>query len=150
VAETRLYDQVVTYDAAESLELDGPVAFVDMAGNPAVRMAVYQRFGDRLLHSAVVGNTHNEAPAAAGARPPGPQPAFFFAPDRLAARRHDWGGEVLSERIGQAMTGFIDESSWLKIRRHDGPEAMGEVYQAILAGNASPDQGDIVALVGSN
>jgi hypothetical protein len=150
VAETRLYDQVVPYDAAESLEVDGPVAFVDMAGDPAVRMAVHQRFGDRLLHSAVVGNTHHEAPAATGAKPPGPPPTFFFAPDRLAARRHDWGGQVLSERIGQAMTGFIDESSWLQIRRHDGPEAMAQVYQAILAGNASPDQGDIVALVSSN
>jgi hypothetical protein len=139
-----LYDSVVTYGEVASMDLAGPVAFIDMAGDAAVRAAVHHRFGDRLVHSAIVGSTHHETRSGGGAALPGPQPSFFFAPDRLIARRRDWGARVLAERIDDAMTRFIEDSPWLAVERHTGPEALTRVYRAVLDGEARSDQGHIV------
>lgn len=140
-----LYGQVVRYDDAARLDIDGPVAFVDVAGDAGVREAVHRRFGDRLVHSAVVGATHHEARAPATEEPlPGPKPAFFFAPDRLAKRSADWGASAFNDRVRDAMTRFIEESDWLRIERHRGPEALADVYASALSGTASSDVGHIV------
>ena len=84
-----------------------------------------------------------EAPAD-GAPLPGPQPSFFFAPDRLVARRRDWGAEVLNEGIAGAMTRFIDDATWLHVERHHGPQALNTVYTSVLAGEARPEVGHII------
>jgi hypothetical protein len=106
---------------------------------------VHHRFADRLVHSAVVGATHHEARAPVAGDPlPGPAPAFFFAPDRLAKRSGEWGASVFNERVRAAMAGFIEESDWLRIERHRGPAALGDVYAAALNGTARPDVGHIV------
>lgn len=141
-----LYDRVGTYDGVDALDLNKPVAFVDMAGDADVRAAVHRRFGDRLALSAIVGATHHDARAGDDDPLPGTQPSFFFAPDRIVARRRDWGAEALGERIGDAMTRFIDESAWLTVERHRGPEALTTVYRAVLTGEARPDQGHVVLL----
>jgi hypothetical protein len=139
-----LYQRVVTYDELAGLELGGQIAFIDMAGDAGVRAAVHQRFHDQLVHSAIVGGTHHEARAGDGAPLPGPRPAFFFAPDRLQARRQDWGAASLSERVVDSMNSFIADSDWLKVRHHRGPDALASVYQAVLAGEASPAEGHVI------
>jgi hypothetical protein len=140
-----LYRHVARYQDVAALDVDGPVAFVDIAGDTAVRAAVHLRFQDRLVHSAVVGATHHEARAPARDKPlPGPQPAFFFAPDRLAKRSADWGASAFSDRVRDEMSRFIEESSWLTIEHHRGPHALGEVYRSALHGTAAPNVGDIV------
>ncbi len=40
------YDEVVTYDRVTSMPSDQPVAFVDMAGNSALRETLHRHFGD--------------------------------------------------------------------------------------------------------
>jgi hypothetical protein len=145
VERTGLYAQVLRYDEVDRSEVDGPVAFVDIAGDAGVRAAVHRRFGDRLVHSAVVGATHHEARAPAAGEPlPGPAPAFFFAPDRLAKRSGEWGASAFDDRVRAAMARFVEESDWLRIERHRGPAALGEVYAAALKGAARPDVGHIV------
>lgn len=42
------YDEVVTYDRVTSLPPDAPVAFVDMAGNSALRATLHRHFGDQM------------------------------------------------------------------------------------------------------
>lgn len=139
-----LYDRVLGYGEVDASAIDGAAVFVDMAGDAAVRADIHRSFGDRLVHSAAVGGTHHDAPQASADALPGPEPTFFFAPDRLVRRRQDWGAKALNERIGQALERFIDESSWLEIRRHHGPDALSAVYARILDGAASPAQGNIV------
>jgi hypothetical protein len=140
-----LYGQVVRYEDVSGLQIEGPVAFVDVAGDTAVRAAVHHHFEDRLVHSSVVGATHHAARAPAAGKPlPGPQPAFFFAPDRLAKRSADWGAAAFNERVRREMSRFIDESGWLRIEHHRGPDALADVYGAALKGTASPNVGDIV------
>ena len=140
-----LYGRVSRYQDAERLDVCGPVAFVDVAGDVGVRGAVHRRFGDQLVHSAVVGATHHEARTPIADEPlPGPNPAFFFAPDRLAKCVADWGASAFNDRVQDAMARFIDESGWLRIERHYGPIALGEVYAAALTGTASSNLGHIV------
>src|SRR3954451_13480721 len=74
-----VYERVVAYDEIETF--DGPLVFVDMAGDARVREAVHRAAGD-LRHSAVVGATHWEE-LAGGDELPGPAPEFFFAPAHL-------------------------------------------------------------------
>ncbi|CAA9525320.1 MAG: hypothetical protein AVDCRST_MAG23-577 [uncultured Sphingosinicella sp.] len=145
VASLGLYGDVLRYREVSQLDVDGPVAFVDVAGDTAVRAAVHHRFADRLVHSAVVGVTHHEARAPAMDKPlPGPQPAFFFAPDRLAKRSGDWGASAFNYRVRHEMSRFIDESAWLRIEHHRGRDALGDVYGSALKGTASPNIGYIV------
>ena len=144
VRSLSIYAQVLPYDAVEALELDGPVAFVDMAGNAAVRADVHRRFGDGLAQSVIVGSTHHDAAPADSAPMPGAKPTFFFAPDRLVKRRADWGAGQLAERTGVALDAFIDASGWLVVERHEGPDALVAAYQAVLAGEARPDLGHVI------
>jgi hypothetical protein len=140
-----LYGQVVRYQDVSKLDVDGPVAFVDVAGDTAVRAAVHHRFEDRLVHSAVVGATHHEGRAPALDKPlPGPQPVFFFAPDRMAKRSADWGASAFNDRVRHEMSRFIDESEWLQIEHQRGPDALRDVYGSALRGTASPSVGYIV------
>jgi hypothetical protein len=141
----RLYAQVVRYDDTARLDIDGPVTFVDIAGDASVRAAVHRHFADQLVHSAVVGATHHEARQPDMNEPlPGPKPVFFFAPDRLAKRSTEWGSSAFNGRVQDAMLGFIEESHWLRIEHHRGPDALSDVYAAALTGEASPNVGHIV------
>ena len=87
------FDTVLDYAAIRGLDPGIPTVFVDMAGNPDVTSAIHHHFGDCLKASVAVGLTHQQA--GGPARLPGPQPAFFFAPDQMAKRDRDWGpGEI--------------------------------------------------------
>lgn len=139
-----LYGRTATYEEVASLEVDGPVAYVDMAGDAAVRASIHRRFGDRLVRSVIVGGTHHDAPAGDAAALPGAQPAFFFAPDQLARRRDEWGGAVLAGKVDAALRAFVDGSGWLSVERHNGSEALQSAYQAVLSGSARPAIGYLV------
>ena len=91
------------------------------------------------MHSALVGGTHQEAPAPAGGDPlPGPSPAFFFAPEHFAAPASVHGAGSLAQQLETSMLRFIADSSWLEIDRQHGPESLTEAYSAILQGTAAP------------
>lgn len=142
--ETGLYDQVLTYEAAETLTAAPPVAYVDFAGRGTVTAAVHAALGEALVVSVGVGVTHWDA--LAGPRPTiaGVKPAFFFAPDRIRMRIKDWGPAELDERFGAALRGFVAENPWLTLRHHTGPEALAALYAEVVAGRVSPDEGHIV------
>ena len=138
------YDQVVTYDAAPTASIEGPVVLVDFAGDAPLLAAVHGRFGDALAYSCLVGGTHWEAERGGGILP-GPKPVFFFAPDRIRKRAADWGPGGLDERHDAAWAPFAaDASRWLKVSQGVGAEAVAETYAAVLKGRAGPDEGHIL------
>src|ERR1700691_238167 len=49
------YDNVVIYDRIEELPKDPPVAFVDMAGNSALRARLHHHFTDAMKYSGQIG-----------------------------------------------------------------------------------------------
>lgn len=138
------YAETRTYDAFAETPVEGRVVFVDFAGAPEVVAAVHHSLGDRLMHSAVVGSTHQTDGPVGPGRLPGPRPTFFFAPERLRQRSKDWGGEALNSRIQTALEAFIVENGWLEVTTHTGPEALAAIYQTVLAGTARPEEGHMV------
>lgn len=138
------YDQVVLYDDFEAAPIEGPTVLVDFAGDAALIRRIHERLGDDLKYSCLVGMTHWRD-MAPGAPMPGPQPVFFFAPDRIRKRREDWGAEGFASRHDAAWTAFAaDTPRWLTIETHEGPEAARAAYLSVLAGESTPDRGVIV------
>lgn len=96
-----MYDRVVPYDEVDALG-ESRAAYVDIAGDAAVRAAVHDAYGHRLTHSMMVGTTHWDQPTAAPADLPGQAPSFFFAPDQITKRTKEWGRAGLDDRVAGA------------------------------------------------
>jgi Protein of unknown function (DUF2855) len=139
-----VYDRVVPYAELESLDR-APAVYVDMSGDAKVRSAVHGHYDDELKHSAAVGLTHRED-LGGGADLAGPNPVFFFAPDRLRKRREDWGGERLSERLAESWGPYADWTrDWLRIEHGVGPDAVERVYRELLNGKSDPAAGHVLS-----
>jgi hypothetical protein len=151
-----VYDRVVAYDAFASREsaagdvIDAftPCVYVDFAGDSALRRAVHTRF-TRLAYSCAVGVTHAERFDPTARDLPGPRPVFFFAPERVAKRRADWGAEELSRRLGEAWHVFrkrvMDPAApWLVVRRHAGEGAFASAHAVVLAGGGDAREGHVI------
>lgn len=146
VAGLGVYDRTVAYDAIDSLDR-GPATYVDIAGDGEVRRAVHIHYGDDLAHSMAVGVTHWEELGATGDPLPGPQPTFFFAPDRVTKRVTDWGRSGLEQRVAESWHPFCDWiSSWLQITHGQGFEAVQAAYLDVLEGRVDPKSAHVLRL----
>ena len=139
------YDRTVTYDDVASLPADVPTAFVDMAGGGQTLAKVHNHFAFSLKSSCLVGATHWEE-SATQTELPGPQPSFFFAPDRVDKRRADWGGDGFAARVDEAWQAFLSSvDGWLTIAERRGPDAMADTWLDVLEGRTPPDIGYVVS-----
>ncbi len=144
VEKVGYYDRTVTYDDITSLA-NVPTAFVDMAGGGTTLAAVHNHLADQLRTSCLVGATHWEE-AASTANLPGPAPTFFFAPDRVAKRRADWGGDGFGARIDVAWSSFLASvDGWLQIVERRGADELVRTWHAVLDGTVAPDVGYVVS-----
>jgi hypothetical protein len=140
-----IYGRCVTYDAIDSLER-GPATFVDIAGDGAVRQAVHSHYGEELAHSMAVGITHWEDLGGCGELP-GPQPAFFFAPDRVVKRSEDWGRAALEQRVADAWHPFCEwTGGWLEAIHDHGFDGLRSAYLEVLGGRVAPQTAHVVSL----
>ncbi|MFC4586708.1 DUF2855 family protein [Sphaerisporangium corydalis] len=134
-----LYGTVISYGDLPSLSATGPVVFVDLTGDAGRLSAVYDSLAGDLCHTVQVGFTH---PGSDIVPPPlpGPQPEFFFTPLVEAQAIEEEGAGPYQARYTQAEDGFVDSTaSWLTVRRAQGPEAVAEVFAALLDGKQPPD-----------
>lgn len=140
------YDEVFLYDEVGKIPGDRPAVMFDMAGNGEVVHDVHSHLRDHLKYSCTVGATHwDSKPRPADL--PGPTPEFFFAPARIAKRTEDWGGAGLQEKLGGAWREFVKFSDgWMKIQRHQGEDALRQVYLDALGGKLNPEEGHILTL----
>src|ERR1700733_6406493 len=140
------YDEVVTYDRVTSMPPNQPVAFVDMAGNSALRETLHRHFGEQMKYSGRVGLTHrgtspDEPPL------PGAKPVWFFAPDQIRKRAREWGPRGIESRFGAAWAGLVPQlAGWLEVVEHRGPAAVQKAYLDTLQGRVPPHQGLILSL----
>ncbi|MGQ0684751.1 DUF2855 family protein [Bradyrhizobium sp.] len=140
------YDEVVTYDKVASLPANVPVAYVDMAGNSALRETLHRHFGEQMKYSGRVGLTHHTA-AVNEPELPGAKPSWFFAPDHIRKRAKEWGPGGVDQRFGAAWSGFSPRlGTWLKVTEGRGPDAVKKVYLDTLNGHVPPDGGQILSL----
>jgi len=142
------YDEVVTYDAVTSLPADIPVAFVDMAGNSALREQLHRLFGGQMKYSGRVGLTHRSS-SPDEPQLPGAKPIWFFAPDQIRKRAKEWGPGGIEKRFSAAWSGFAPMlDQWLTVTEGRGQAAVRQVYLDTLAGRIPPDQGHMLSLLG--
>lgn len=139
------YDQVLSYDAIETLDANTPVAMVDMAGDREVIGRLHRHFEHNMKYNCTVGATHWDR----GGRDkdlPGAMPQFFFAPAQIKKRSDEWGRAGLMQRIGEAWMPFVRTSdNWLKVVRHHGQDAIARIYAQVVAGGCAPNEGQILS-----
>jgi hypothetical protein len=141
-----VYDRVLRYDDIDSLGWSR-AAYVDIAGNEAVRAAVHHAYGDRLAHSMMVGATHWDEPSAAPADLPGPAPSFFFAPSQISKRSQEWGRAGLGDRVGEAWRPYVEFSDeWVQLRHGFGPDAVEAAYLELVGGEIDPATGHVLSM----
>lgn len=142
-----IYSRTVDYESIDSLER-GPATFVDIAGDGAVRFAVHSHYGDDMIHSMAVGATHWEEIGSGQAGDlPGPAPAFFFAPDRVAKRSQDWGRSGLETSVADVWHPFCEwMGGWLEVSSGEGFEALQSAYLDVLGGRVEPKSARVLSL----
>jgi hypothetical protein len=139
------YDRTVTYDTIDDLDANVPSAFVDMGGSAPARVTLHTRLGFSLKASCMVGATHWEDPPDTRELP-GPQPSFFFAPDRVVKRREDWGGAGFDERVEAAWDAFLASvAGWLQVVERNGDEELAQTWLEVLEGRTPPSVGYVVS-----
>ena len=146
VSSLGCYDEVVTYDQVAAIPVAEPVAYVDMAGNSALRESLHRHFGAQMVYSGRVGLTHR---ASEPDEPtlPGAKPVWFFAPDQIRKRAKEWGPGGIDQRFGAAWSELVPHlPDWLDVVERRGPAAVREAYLDTLQGRVPPDQGLILSL----
>ncbi len=146
VAGLGAYDQVATYDAIADDIAKRPTVYVDMAGNAETRGALHHHLKDEIKYGCGVGITHWDKGGAANDLP-GPRPQMFFAPGQIEKRRKDWGRGVVEGKIADAVDRLTRQStSWMDVIVGEGPDAVAQVYSAMVEGKISPREGRILSL----
>jgi hypothetical protein len=140
------YDTVICYQDITDLNGAEGAVVVDMAGNAKVLSALHHQYADKLMHSCLIGATHQgEMGSVEGL--PGAKPQFFFAPTHVRARSAELGAQQLMQLLGTdyaVFRRFCD--GWMTVVPSYGVEAIDKTYQAVLAGRADPVAGQIVSL----
>lgn len=143
------YHRVLAYQELEQLPADPECVYIDFAGNAGLRRQIHERF-TQLRYSCSVGGTHVEQ-LGGGRDLPGPRPVLFFAPAQGKKRGDEWGRDQLAQRIALAWAAFRDKvgdpaAPWLRVQRHEGPQAALAAYREVLAGKGDPQLGHIVTM----
>ena len=147
------YDTVLSYDDLDQLDSAIPSAYIDFAGNAALRRTIHGQFLDRLLYSCSVGGTH-WGEIGSGGGLPGPRPTLFFAPGQIkkrsAAPPEGWGAQELQRRLGVASAAFVARVSdpaqpWLRIVEWHGADGIETAFAAQRDGRVDAREGLILA-----
>ncbi len=134
------YDEIQSYEDIQAHSDTKKAAFIDVAGNAAVRSAVHVILGERLTDSITLGATHR-APADDSLPTPGPEPYLFFIPSVAEERSARDGFEVSHQRFSEAWAAFAPwAAKWLTIKKGVGADAIEAGYRKALAGGMPPEQ----------
>jgi hypothetical protein len=140
------YDEVVTYDGVTALPVDTAIAYVDMAGNSALREKLHRHFGEQMKYSGQVGLTHRSVSPDEPTLP-GAKPTWFFAPDQIRKRAKEWGPGGVDNRFAAAWSDFAPKlDQWLDVTEGRGPAAVQAAYLDTLNGRVPPNRGHILSL----
>ena len=103
------YHRVLTYEQFDQIARDTPCAFIDFAGNSALRMRTHSQFAN-LKYSCSVGGTHVDPPGnnigkkGAEKDMPDVRATLFFAPAQKK-RSADWGCCWFAKRPERGLAG---------------------------------------------
>ena len=139
------YDQVLAYDALETLDGDQRSVSVDFAGNGDVLARIHRHFGDTLAFSSLVGATHVDARGGAKGLA-GPDPVLFFAPTAAATLLGELGPAGFGAAVAKRWNAFVaDVADQVTVEHVRGAPAVRNAYLDMLAGKVAPSRGLICA-----
>ncbi len=135
------YDEVVAYDAIDSLDANVRTVSVDFAGNGEVLAGIHKHFDSNLAFSSLVGATHVDARGGAQGLA-GPAPILFFAPTALQELIGEIGPAGFAEAMAGRWNDFVqDVAGQVTVEPVDGGEAIRDAYREMLAGKVAPTRG---------
>ena len=119
------YDEIVTYDRVTSMPSDQPVAFVDMAGNSALRETLHRHFGDadEILRT---DRAHPSRHLAGRAAIAGRQAGLVFCPRPDPQTREGMGTGRDRNPIWQRMVGLCPDARFMAPRDRGQRTGNGE------------------------
>ena len=142
------YDEIICYDALDTIDASKTAVIVDMASNRAVLGAIHGPLGDNMLNCVSVGMTHwgtladNDPLAAQINRE---RSHFFFAPAHVQKRISDWGQDGFNQRTCAFMMARMQQSAdWMSVQTIANFDAFTEVYADVVVGKMNPNEGLIV------
>ena len=145
VAATGFYTATVAYDDLARLAAI-PTIYLDFAGDRALRRRVHAHFGDALVRSIGVGDTHVGVPDGDGPMA-GVRPEGFFAPTYLATRMRDNAPGGFNARYATGWTAFVAATApWLRFVEGEGADAVTAHFEAFVAGRVDPAEGVMLRL----
>lgn len=147
------YAQIMTYDELadtnnSKIDLSTSLAYIDFAGNAALRRSIHESFSN-LKYSSSIGGTHVDN-LGSGKNLVGVKPILFFAPAQVKKRTEEWGGAEFGMRMLRAWMGFsikVTQSSppWLQSQYQHGAAEVSRVYAEVLAGKGNPRTGQMLS-----
>ena len=144
VEESGLYDQVLSYEAVDSIVAE-PSVSVDFAGNASLLRAIHQHLGAALKYSCLVGVTHIEERGEGLDGISGPTPTLFFAPDHAVALFKSVGTEEAGQQIAQSWRAFLaDVGDSVTIERRSGLAAARDAFVQMVGGKVDPARGIVI------
>ena len=149
VRELRCYDEAISYDYLDKLDVDAASVVVDMSGNAKILGSLNTLLGEHLLKCITVGMTHwNEVNASLDSSDlpiAKEKTEFFFAPAHIQKRIRDWGREEYEKKTDSFMKARVEQSNdWMNVREIEGLKGFAEVYRQIVEGDLDPSEGIIV------
>lgn len=143
------YDQVLSYDDIDKLDLDLRSVIVDMSGNKKLLGSLNTLLGDKLMKCLTVGMTHWDQVDSGEGFPDQPiakeKTEFFFAPAHIQNRIGDWGRAGYQQRTEAFMKARGEQSrDWMNVKEIFGLESFAKLYSRLVAGDLVPSEGIIV------
>ena len=144
VRNTGLYDRVVTYDDAASLNAGADSVFVDFLGRTDLTRTVHETLGASLTRSIIIGAT-DWADKPDGVTPPrdplpGPKPEFFFVPTYAMERLKN--DPALGAKMQADMRAFYPASrAFVTAEKVNGAEAIRAAWARLTEGRVPPSEG---------
>ncbi len=139
------YHDVAAYEDIAGITVK-PAVLVDFTGSAAMLATLHGHYRDSLKYSCLVGLSHGDTRKEEAALP-GPQPVFFFAPDRIRKRSRDWGPGGIDSRCAEAWRPFVaDFDRSITIEHGKDRAAVARVYRETLAGRVHPKTGHMLTL----
>ncbi len=144
VSSLGLYDNCITYDAIQQIDVSVPTVIVDMSGNNQLLGQLHTLLGDNMQFCINVGLTHwDETAANEGVI--AERSEFFFAPTHIQKRIKDWGAEGFEQKSASFFAATAKKSrSWLKLKKLTGLQGQSTVYADVCAGHIAADEGIII------
>ena len=139
-----IYDQCMSYEDLDDIDVSIPTVIVDMSGNTTVLAKLHNALGEQMKYTINVGLTH-----WADTKPHKDiiqeRSEFFFAPGHIKKRMKEWGPAEFNKKTSTFMLSAATKTSeWLEFKEVNGLVELAKIHPSVCDGKIPANQGLIV------